>query len=149
MATKCVILIWVTVTSISATPKGAPQEACDSMTPKHGDAKPQTGEPPYNVKVSATSVKPGDTVDVTISAISGAKFKGFLLQARSSGSGHGKLVGTFESGVEGSKYLECLALDRATVTHTNPEDKETITFKWKAPSEANDKKVRMWATVVQ
>ena len=51
MATKCVILIWVTVTSISATPKGAPQEACESMTPKHGDAKPQTGEPPYNFKV--------------------------------------------------------------------------------------------------
>ena len=31
--------------------------------------------------------------------------------------------------VEGSKYLECLGLDRATVTHTNPEEKETITFK--------------------
>ena len=54
MATKCVTLIWVAVTGIAATPKGAPQEACEDLVPKHGDAKPQSEDPrfiPYNVKV--------------------------------------------------------------------------------------------------
>merc|ERR1712130_280275 len=125
------------------TSQGAPEAACESMTPQHG-VSPQTTDSPYNVKVSATFVKPGGTVDVTIS---GSKFKGFLLQAQDSADG--KLVGSFASGVEGSKYLGCPGLDRATVTHTNPNEKETITFKWTAPSEATEKKVKMLATVVQ
>ena len=52
MATKYVILmLCFAVVRISATPKGAPEEACESLTPKHGDAKPQTTNSPYNVKV--------------------------------------------------------------------------------------------------
>ena len=51
MATKYVILMWVAVARISATPKGAPEEACESLTPQHGDSKPQTDDSPYNVKV--------------------------------------------------------------------------------------------------
>ena len=31
--------------------------------------------------------------------------------------------------VGGSKYLKCDGMDRATVTHTSRDDKETITFK--------------------
>merc|ERR1711974_62084 len=150
LVTKNVILMCAAVARISATPKGAPEEACGDMIPKHGDAKPQTTDSPYNVKVSATSIRPGDTVDVTIS---GSKFKGFLLQARDSDStsrdSEGKLVGKFSEGVEGSKYLKCDGMDRATVTHTSRDDKETITFKWMAPSEATGKKVKMFATVVQ
>ena len=49
MATKYVTLMWVV--TISATPQGAPPEACQSLTPQHGDAKPQTNDSPYNVKV--------------------------------------------------------------------------------------------------
>ena len=51
MATKYVILMCVAVARISAYPKGAPKEACESLTPQHGDAKPQTSDSPYNVKV--------------------------------------------------------------------------------------------------
>ena len=73
-------------------------------------------------------------------------------QARDSDStsrdSEGKLVGKFFEGgafipfffisdcpenlcisVEGSKYLKCDGMDRATVTHTSREEKETITFK--------------------
>merc|ERR1711974_574385 len=146
LVTKNVILMCAAVARISATPKGAPEEACGDMIPKHGDAKPQTTDSPYNVKVSATSIRPGDTVDVTIS---GSKFKGFLLQARDSDSTSRDSEGKFAEGVEGSKYLKCDGMDRATVTHTNREDKEMITFKWTAPSEATGKKVKMFATVVQ
>ena len=49
IATKYVILMWVARTS--ATSQGALPQACESLTPQHGDAKPQNGEPPYNVKV--------------------------------------------------------------------------------------------------
>ena len=49
MATKYVILMWVA--RISATSQGALPQACESLTPQHGDAKPQTSDSPYNVKV--------------------------------------------------------------------------------------------------
>ena len=50
IATKFVILMSVTVARISATSQGAPEAACESMTPQHG-VSPQTTDSPYNVKV--------------------------------------------------------------------------------------------------
>ena len=57
MATKYVILMCVAVARISAKPKGAPEEACESLTPQHGDSKPQTDDSPYNVKVDEADSK--------------------------------------------------------------------------------------------
>ena len=57
LGTKYLILMCLAVVRISAHPNGAPKEACESMTPQHGDAKPQTTESPYKVKVHENDFK--------------------------------------------------------------------------------------------
>ena len=58
MVTKYVILMWMAVGKISSTPKGAPEDACSTLTPVHGDAKPQSlSSTPYKVKVHKTDSK--------------------------------------------------------------------------------------------
>ena len=52
MVTRNVILnICMAVARISAKPNGAPEEACESMTPKHGFSRPRDTVSPYLVNV--------------------------------------------------------------------------------------------------
>jgi len=150
MVTRNVILnICMAVARISAKPNGAPEEACESMTPKHGFSRPRDTVSPYLVKVDNTLVKAGGMVGITITSFEEKhNFKGFLLQARDSEE---KLVGSFSSGEEGQdgwKFLECSGMENGSVTHNSRKDKTNVTFKWTAPSDAIGD-VTIFATIVR
>lgn len=61
--------------------EGAPTEVCEDMLPQHG-APAQTKESPYTLTVNRKSVKPGESVTLTLASKDGSKFKGFMVQAR-------------------------------------------------------------------
>ena len=52
LGTKYLILMCVAVrVRIEAMPNGAPEQACETFIPQHGDAKPSNTDAPYTVKV--------------------------------------------------------------------------------------------------
>lgn len=80
---------------------GPPLSTCEYMLPHHeisgtkppASYKAQTGEPPYNIKVSKHSYTAGENLTVTILGTS--TFKGFILQAQGSDSPVAWPVGEF------------------------------------------------------
>ncbi len=69
-----------------ARPNGAPNAACQSMTPRHAGTNSQpSGEVPYMMEVGRV----GQWIRVTIKAKGGkaVNFKGFFVQARSDAYG--------------------------------------------------------------
>ena len=52
LGTKYLILMCVAMrVRIEAMPNGAPEQACETLIPQHGDAKPSNTDAPYTVKV--------------------------------------------------------------------------------------------------
>ena len=43
-------------------PGGPPLGACQSMTPQHGAAQPQTSAAPYTITMNSTSYDPGSVI---------------------------------------------------------------------------------------
>lgn len=67
---------------IHAYSKGAPVGACDDMVPQH-HVDPQSTKAPYDFIISKSTIKAGDTVQITIKGKSAEnKIKGLLVQAR-------------------------------------------------------------------
>lgn len=62
--------------------KGAPQEECSSMTPRHHvDAK--QGPAPYEINLSKKNIRAGETIQIIIKGRSADDvIKGILVQAR-------------------------------------------------------------------
>lgn len=77
--------------SVKCYSDGAPTEVCEDMLPKHGEPA-QTGPSPYTLTLNRKSVKPGESITLTLAGKNSAKFKGFLVQARDS---TGSPVGSF------------------------------------------------------
>jgi len=109
------------------TPVGAPVAACVTMTPQH-NAAAQADPPIYALSVERTGV---DTFSVTLSGTIGVPFKGFLIQARATGSS--VPLGTFEGVLgQGTQFRTCSA-PADSVTHSDSEFKDSRTFTWRAP----------------
>lgn len=70
---------------------GAPPEVCGDMLPKHGPLG-QTTPSPYTLTLNRKSVKPGETITLTLASKDSGKFKGFLVQARDAA---GSPIGSF------------------------------------------------------
>ncbi|XP_073499167.1 putative ferric-chelate reductase 1 [Phyllobates terribilis] len=137
----CVIRCSVTVFGY---PNGQISASCDSMLPTHGSNGPQSSVAPYTITVSKTTFVPGDVINVTIQSKSAANlFKGFLLEARLVG-GNG-ITGTFTTSDAKTQILTC-AQANAAVSHTNNDQKSSITALWTAPQGAGP--VRFRATVL-
>ncbi|XP_053384159.1 uncharacterized protein LOC128550077 isoform X2 [Mercenaria mercenaria] len=79
------LLLALQMSHVAAYPGGAPQTACDDMTPRHGfDAQNDTTSM-YDIKPSARTYCPKNEVKITLEgAPYGVTFKGFLCQARTS-----------------------------------------------------------------
>ncbi|XP_045455053.1 putative ferric-chelate reductase 1 homolog [Melitaea cinxia] len=116
---------------------GAPPLACDDQTPRHGDIQAQTSVPPYAIFTSASQVRQGDVLNVTISSPFGAPapIGGFILQARGI-QDTDKIVGKFTK-VPSSDLAQITSCrgNNDTVTHTNPEEKPPLSFTWQAPND--------------
>lgn len=80
--------LFVTLAAIAVIPAvlsysaGAPQDACENMTPQH-HVEPQRSAPPYVLEVSKDTIRAGDTVELTLRGQKNSNtFKGFMVQAR-------------------------------------------------------------------
>jgi len=129
----CAAVLFVSAVSVNGYATGAPPQACNTLTPKHGPTTPQNGAPPFDFSVSKTTVNAGDRVTVTLSRSgNGPSFKGFLLQARKSGGSTAVGKWTPVSGI--SKGLKCDDQDNSSLTHVNNDEKEQVTGEWVAPA---------------
>lgn len=82
-AAICVALACLLAPVAEAYSEGAPVDVCQDMLPQHG-APAQTTDSPYTLTANRKSVKPGETLTLTLAAKDASKFKGFLVQARDS-----------------------------------------------------------------
>ncbi|KAJ2944971.1 hypothetical protein O0L34_g1868 [Tuta absoluta] len=118
---------------------GAPPDACIDQLPKHStpNLQPQTSPPPYLIVTSASQVRQGDVLNVTIGSPAGAPVPigGFILQARQV-QNPDTIIGQFVSVPDeaSTKIISCRG-QNDTVTHSNPEDKPAMTFQWQAPTD--------------
>ncbi|VVC46036.1 Reeler domain [Cinara cedri] len=127
------------ILSVECYSDGAPTEVCEDMLPKHG-APAQTGPSPYTLTLNRKSVKPGESVTLTLAAKDSGKFKGFLVQARDS---TGSPIGSFmplpasktNNEFKGKwKLLSCpKGPANNTATHVNSIEKSRVILTWIAP----------------
>jgi len=127
----CVITLFAS--KVAGYGSGAPEseQICQDLTPKHG-VDPKTSNNPYQLSVDKQNVKAGEQIRLTISG--SAPFKGFISQGRKLGAqGPAAPVGKFQPG-ENNKLLNCGGVAGSTTTHTNNNDKSSITLVWTAPA---------------
>ncbi|KAL4713753.1 hypothetical protein ACJJTC_004284 [Scirpophaga incertulas] len=136
---KCLLLltIIVLIRSSQQHSSGAPSGACIDQLPRHSTIIPQTSVPPYVIIPSASQVRQGDTMNVTIGSPAGAPVPigGFILQARQI-QNPDTIVGKFTSVPDpGITHMTTCSNQNDTVTHSNPQEKPALTFQWQAPTD--------------
>jgi len=146
MKLKPVILLILSLLAATlAMPNGAPNTACDSMTPSPGDKAHgpdvQTTNFNQNYGVTCKETQPGK-VEVTIDTKS--SLRGILLQIRRP---DGKRVGTFNNPTDSNDFKT--SCNAQAITHKNKNDKtQKLTFVADIGSE-NAANLRCVMTVVQ
>jgi len=123
---------------------GAPRDACEDMIPQHG-LDPQTSAFPYLVRVSKTSIKAGENVDVTIVGKRADPFKGFMLQARVGDTPVGMFV---NKNSPNYRVTDCGTGSQNTATHASGDDKKEVTLIWVAPPQLKET-VHFYSTVAK
>jgi hypothetical protein len=146
---KGLIIIAALVTAGYARPEGAPLEACETLTPNHGNNNPQTSMSPFTVDLSPFLVHdngsgsgssygyyyvPGYTYRLQLirQPDDTSTFRGFFVQSRTAADDTTR-VGTF--GVVNSelaKIGQCTPTN-SSITHTNNMDKTMMLMNWTAP----------------
>ncbi|XP_059176713.1 putative ferric-chelate reductase 1 [Physella acuta] len=114
--------------------------ACENLTPQHG-AQAQTSTSPYTISFTPASYTPGQPVSVTIS---GAPFRGFMIQARRAAGSSTTMLGSFT--VVDNTRQACSGSQ--ALVHSSGNDKTSLTFNWIPPADAADSVV-FRATFVQ
>ncbi|XP_077295552.1 putative ferric-chelate reductase 1 homolog [Arctopsyche grandis] len=112
---------------------GAPPRACTTMLPFHGTIAPQTSSAPYEVKSSASQVRQGSNVKVTISSPLRVPIGGFFLQARSV-QDRTQILGNWTNLPEVAKTTNCNS-NADSATHTSPANKDSVVLQWNAPKD--------------
>lgn len=97
-------LTWLHTTE--SYPTGAPPVTCSTMSPKHQNMYPQQTPPPFAVNAGKLSVAPGSLLKLMLTSITGAPFKGFLLQARQP-EGSDAAIGEFTTLPNHTKPITC------------------------------------------
>ncbi|XP_006822103.2 putative defense protein 1 [Saccoglossus kowalevskii] len=148
----CHVIVFLTLVAVYVCGfgTGAPQNACGSMIPQHGE---QSGTLemqsmdtcPYSLNVSRAEFEPGEEIYVEVT---GDIFRGILVQAHEPQSD--TPVGTFGPPPDGAQHLACSS-ERDSLTHTNSNLKTGITFTWIAPQAGSipGGAVEFVATIVQ
>lgn len=119
------------VAVVSAYPSGAPDSACASINPDWHGPSTATGPSPYILSLSSETYSPNQVITVKLS---GALFKGYLIEGRLADGSTTNPVGFFQS-PDPSAKLACTAFSSGNgVTQTNNTVKSSATFQWTAPS---------------
>ncbi|KAI1305267.1 putative ferric-chelate reductase 1 -like protein [Halotydeus destructor] len=136
-----IFLLSASFASVQCWPSGAPEGACESMTPSHGNNRPKPPNgAPFVVSQSTGKYQPGDKVVVTVRG-HGASFKGLMVQAFDPNTF--EVIGKFEPG-RGLKMLDSCS----SVSHSDRKGKRAATLVWQAPANKQGN-VAFRATLVQ
>ncbi len=123
-------------------PSGAPVEACEDLTPRHGVNQPNTLPIPVELLLESSVIRAGDLLSVSLRARNDTvfgplEFKGFIIQARIANPNvnvTGRVIGNFEL-TDGVRYVPCPTLSpNSVVTQTTNSDKSYIQLLWRAPT---------------
>ncbi|CAB3385477.1 Hypothetical predicted protein [Cloeon dipterum] len=115
---------------ILSYPTGAPEVACQNMTPQHGDppAEPQPEPSPYWAEITAKEER---IFDFTIYGDETNNIEGFMIQARDRSTS--QLLGTFDAIENEVKLINCLGGTGNCATHPSALVNITsVTVTWNA-----------------
>ncbi|XP_029955419.1 putative ferric-chelate reductase 1 [Salarias fasciatus] len=122
--------------------------ACGDMGPQHGP-RPRPDPPPYSLSVDKPSFSPGEPVTVSLQALNGSFFRGFLIEARDSEDLQSPAVGVFSlSAPQQSQLLQCAGSPRSAVSHRTGSRKTHIQAVWRSDRNPPHS-VQFLVTVVQ
>ncbi|XP_052684226.1 putative ferric-chelate reductase 1 isoform X3 [Crassostrea angulata] len=145
MLLRCLVLfLTLLIGQISGYGSGAPSFTCSTKMPSHGAPAQTSPATDYQITTSSSTYTPGGSITVTITALNGKVFVGYLMVAKDEGTGAD--LGSF-SIISGGKVM-CGTTRNQGVTHTNKASKTTESFTWTAPSNANGN-IKFEATIVQ
>nr|CAD7199938.1 unnamed protein product [Timema douglasi] len=115
--------------------RGAPDQVCQSMTPLHQGAPPQTpGTSPFLVTPALLQAGQGSPLKLMVSSPSELTFAGFFLQARDPRDPLEPL-GTFTTVPGFAQAINCASGIRNAVTHVNSTGKKSLQFEWEPPAD--------------
>nr|CAD7574355.1 unnamed protein product [Timema californicum] len=115
--------------------RGAPDQVCQSMTPLHQGAPPQTpGTSPFLVTPALLQAGQGSPLKLMVSSPSELTFAGFFLQARDPRDPLEPL-GTFTAVPGFAQAINCASGVRNAVTHVNSTGKKSLQFEWEPPAD--------------
>nr|CAD7460611.1 unnamed protein product [Timema tahoe] len=115
--------------------RGAPDQVCQSMTPLHQGAQPQTpGTSPFLVTPALLQAGQGSPLKLMVSSPSELTFAGFFLQARDPRDPLEPL-GTFTVVPGFAQAINCASGVRNAVTHVNSTGKKSLQFEWEPPAD--------------
>lgn len=126
------LLSTVAITAVVGNSTGAPEAACDSVTPAGHGATTATDPVPFIVNISSldSGYVPGETYTIVLSGSSqNADFAGFLIQGRMAADGTTR-VGTF---VDNGDDQQTACSDDSSATHTGSAQKTAVQLMWTAP----------------
>ncbi|XP_065922221.1 putative ferric-chelate reductase 1 isoform X3 [Magallana gigas] len=145
MLLRCLVLfLTLLIGQISGYGSGAPSFTCSTKMPSHGAPAQTSPATDYQITTSSSTYTPGGSITVTITALNGKVFVGYLMVAKDEGTGAD--LGSF-SIISGGKVMCGTTRDQG-VTHTSKASKTTESFTWTAPSNANGN-IKFEATIVQ
>ncbi|KAK4008423.1 hypothetical protein OUZ56_013563 [Daphnia magna] len=122
-------LLFLLMALARASPYGALQAACASMTPGHG-FNPQNGTSPFIVMPLTSEIIQNSLVPIGLSSITSDYFKGFFIMAFSDNSS--KPIGKFSIDVDGQSMSCFNGMDNAA-THLINDDKSFVMLNWMPP----------------
>lgn len=115
-----------------ARPNGAPERACQSLTPGH-KRQPQNSPIPFDITPLNSTISLGEIVSIEIKAKS-KPFCGFIIQARNVLLPH-DIVGNFAPSTDKLfRLMNCNGGTENSATHTSPVLKSGVSLKWQAPA---------------
>ncbi|XP_025095535.1 putative ferric-chelate reductase 1 isoform X2 [Pomacea canaliculata] len=129
---------------------GPPSSTCLTLYPKHS-SDIQTGTPPFELRLSATTYAPGQQITVEIIATSPNRtFKGFQVTARrvNNSTNPEELLGIFNTTDGDSKVITCLGQPQKMLGHATNATRAVVNATWTAPTQ-NAGDIVFHATVVE
>ncbi|XP_070501842.1 putative ferric-chelate reductase 1 homolog [Chironomus tepperi] len=130
-----VFIITAQINLLQCLPQGAPQSACSTLMPIHGNNIPAlTSEPLFRISPQSDVLGQRQKMRVEInSVISDLTIKGFMIQARSLQDG--SVIGEFSPPQDRlTKTIDCGNVGN-TATHSSTELKRNVVLEWNAPTD--------------
>lgn len=149
MISLSIFTIYGLITLANAFPDGAPADTCVKQRanePNHGASRTQALHTlPYEVRAESDSYHPGQQIKgacgyiylewvelnrfesfFLVTIVGHDLFRGFFIQARDAETN--EWIGSWQDSSNTKPIPEC-----ASITHSDPKDKEAATFVWNAP----------------